>query len=95
LATRPLTVTPVSATLLAPAEVAAGGNLAVTWTGPDYSGDYIAIAHVGARGEETYSYTSDGSPLIVKAPTVPGPYELRYVMGQDARVLQSQPLLVK
>lgn len=96
LATVPIRVDPVSAALEADTSVAAGGNLAVTWEGPAYRNDFIAIFPAGEdKRYLTYSYTRDGSPLIVKAPKEPGAYELRYVLGQDRKVLATVPLTVE
>ncbi len=95
LTSRPLTVETVGATLTAKATVAPGANLVVEWSGPDYRNDRIAISRVGDTGLETYAYTRDGSPLIVKAPDGVGDFELLYVMGQDGHVLVRQPLEVK
>ncbi|KMW60582.1 von Willebrand factor type A domain protein [Candidatus Rhodobacter oscarellae] len=95
LARQPIEVGPVQATLSAEGFVAAGGNLAVTWEGPDYRSDFIAISKVGDDRWETYSYTKGGSPLVIRAPDSPGTYELRYVMNLDRKVLASQPLEVE
>ncbi len=95
LARIPLEVLPVTATLKANGTVAPGGNLAVEWEGPDYKSDYISIAKVGDTRYETYTYTNEGSPLIIKAPDGPGTYELRYVMQQGDKVLASQTLVVE
>ncbi len=96
LASQPLTVTDVSATVSGPARAAAGSEIEVTWEGPGYHRDYVAIF---AEGEEkryvTYSYTRRGGVLKLKAPDEPGVYELRYIMGQDARKLSSMPLIVE
>ena len=94
LATRPLTVETVGATLTTKAAVAPGANLVVEWSGPDYNNDRIAISRVGDKRYESYTYTRDGSPLIVKAPDAPGDYEIMYVMGQDGHVLIRRPLQV-
>ncbi len=95
LARIPFEVTGVTATLSAKATVASGGNLAVEWDGPDYRNDYISIAKVGDNGYMTYTYTNQGSPLIIKAPDGPGTYELRYVMQQGGKVLATQTLTVE
>ncbi len=89
-----ITVTEISATLSAPANVAAGGKIEVSWDGPDYRGDIIAI---GVPGENymTYSYTKNGSPLTVIAPGKPGNYEIRYLMNADRRVIATTPLTVQ
>jgi Ca-activated chloride channel family protein len=89
LAAIPITATPVEATLEAAPSAAAESQMAVTWTGPDYPGDWIGTAEVGSSDASyiTYSYTRDGSPLEVQAPSEPGTYELRYVLGQGDAVL--------
>lgn len=93
-----ITLTDVTATLAAPASVAAGGTLQVQWTGPDYAGDYIALGLVGATGAgqwESYSRTSDGSPLTVNVPDQPGAYLLRYYINQDRRAIAEIPITVQ
>jgi len=89
-----ITVTEVSASLSAPANTPAGSKIEVTWDGPDYRGDIIAI---GVPGENyvTYSYTRNGSPLTVTAPGKPGNYEIRYLMNADRRVIATKPLTVQ
>ncbi len=95
LAARSLTVETVGATLTTKDTTAPGSNLVVEWTGPDYDNDRIAISRVGDQGYESYAYTRDGTPMIVKVPDAPGDYEIMYVMGQDGHVLMRQPLSVK
>ncbi len=95
LAARSLTVETVGATLTTKDTAAPGSNLVVEWTGPDYDNDRIAISRVGNQGYESYAYTRDGTPMIVKVPDAPGDYEIMYVMGQDGHVLIRQPLQVK
>jgi Ca-activated chloride channel family protein len=94
LATRAVTVTPVTASLSAPGEAKIGQTITVAWEGPDYRSDYIAISRVGDKGHETYTYTREGSPLTIEAPELPGTYELRYVANQDRTVLATQTLVV-
>ncbi len=91
LASTPVTLTSVDATLEAPAEVAAGANFEVSWTGPDNQNDYIAIAEVGAPEGKylTYSYTRKGSPATLRAPDMLGEVEIRYVIGKSKRTLAS------
>ena len=95
LASRPLTVEAVGVTLTTKASAAPGSNLVVEWTGPDYDNDRIAISRVGDQGYDSYTYTQDGTPLIVKVPDAPGDYEIIYVLGQDGHVLMRQPLQVR
>ena len=96
LASQPLTVTDVSATVTGPEIATAGSAIEVGWTGPGYRRDYVAIF---PKGEDkryvSYSYTRSGETLSFTTPEEPGDYELRYVMGQDRRVLYAVPLIVK
>ncbi len=96
LASQPLTVTDVSASLQAPESVDAGTKVDVTWEGPGYRRDYVAIFPKGEpRKYLTYQNTRNGDVLSIKVPEEPGDYELRYIMGQDRRELFSVPLIVK
>jgi hypothetical protein len=84
-------------TLTSPAEAAAASAVDVSWTGPDYGGDYITIVPSGAK-EGTYAdYTlaHTGTTLKVKAPKEPGSAEVRYMSGQGGKVLQRRPIQIK
>jgi Ca-activated chloride channel family protein len=97
LARQAVTVLEVSATLEAPAEVAAGEALQIAWTGPDNSGDYITIVEAGAAEGSygAYEYTNRGSPLTIQAPETPGEYEIRYIVGQSSRTLERRSITVR
>lgn len=91
-------VTGVAATVTAPATAIGGATIEVGWTGPNYDGDYIAIGRVGSTGSaayETYSYTRDGSPLLIDVPDTAGEYVVRYFMRQGRTELASSPLTVQ
>lgn len=96
LASQPLTVTDVTASLNAPANATPGLEIEVTWDGPGYYKDYVAIF---AKGQDkkyvTYQYTRKGDVLTLRAPDEPGSYEIRYIMGQDRRILAAEPLIVQ
>ncbi|MEQ9039417.1 MAG: VWA domain-containing protein [Silicimonas sp.] len=94
LATAPITLAAIGAELVAPAEATAGSDIEVSWTGPDYQNDYIAVAEPGEDGYVNYTYTRAGSPLDLTMPTEPGEYELRYHVGQDRAVLATLPIVV-
>ena len=96
LASLPITVNEVSATLEAPPSAGAGSEVAVTWTGPDNKNDYIAVIPAGAPEKErtTYAYTRNGSPASVRLPDEPGAYELHYVLGQSRASIASIPIAV-
>ncbi|MCT8160317.1 VWA domain-containing protein [Pseudoruegeria sp. SHC-113] len=94
LARRTLTVSPVTATITAPQAPLAGAVVPVEWTGPDYSGDYLAVVPPGEDGWITYSYTRDGAPLDLRMPAEPGAYEIVYTMDRDAKIIARVPITV-
>lgn len=96
LARAPIEVLPVGAALDAVAEVVLGSEFPVAWTGPNNSGDFITIVPAGAPEASFGSYTNTqkGSPVTLTAPPEPGDAELRYVSGQDRKVLARRPIKV-
>ena len=86
----------VLATLDAPAEVSAGEELEVTWTGPDGPQDYLSIAEPGAENEAylEWALTGEGNPLRLRAPRSTGDFELRYVRAEDGEVLARRQVTV-
>ncbi|MEL6684614.1 MAG: VWA domain-containing protein [Pseudomonadota bacterium] len=94
LTTTRIAVSEVGATITAPAEAEAGSAISVTWTGPDFDGDYIGIGLPDATGNarwENFFYTEDGSPAQLTVPTEPGDYIIQYFLGQDRSVLATIP----
>ena len=94
LATLPVEVTSVSATLSPPDTIAAGGVASVGWTGPGDDGDYLAFFPRGETRYATWRYVKDGDPLEIKSPAEPGSYDLVYVQRQDNYRLVSVPVEV-
>ncbi|MBB3183377.1 hypothetical protein FHR95_000918 [Halomonas fontilapidosi] len=94
LASQPITLLPVSASVTAPEEAVAGSVIEVEWEGPDNPKDYITIVEAGApEGSYTdYTRTSRGSPLTLTAPDALGNFEIRYVLQQSGRTLATQPI---
>ncbi len=80
LASRPIKVVRAAYGLDAPASVVAGSPVTVKWTGPNNPGDYVLIVKKGAPAGTwaKYVYTSQGNPVKLETPPVPGDYELRY-----------------
>ncbi|EIC20114.1 vWA domain-containing protein [Thiorhodovibrio frisius] len=94
---RQITVTPAAATLDAPEEATAGSLLPVGWTGPNYAGDYLAIAKPGAADDDyvDFVYAEKGSPARLQAPAQPGAYELRYIgAGRPDRVIAHREIMI-
>ncbi|WP_346912308.1 VWA domain-containing protein [uncultured Roseibium sp.] len=97
LASAPLTVTEVSATLTYAAEIAAGKPVEIAWEGPGGPEDWIGIVPKGGTADDydgRWKGTADGSPLVVQAPGEAGAYEVIYVTGVDQTILTRQPLSV-
>jgi Ca-activated chloride channel family protein len=94
LASKPITVTPLKSTLTIPDSAIAGETISVTWDGPDYSGDYVAVEEIGGNSYINYANTADGNPTELQMPAVPGDYEVRYVMRQDSTILARAPITV-
>jgi len=97
LARRPLRILPAEVSLSAPDEAVGGTTISVDWTGPDNKGDYVTIVLPGARDADygNYRETREGSPLALLLPIEDGEHELRYVTGQDHRVLGRRTIRLK
>jgi len=93
---RPITLLPIAASLSAAAEARVGAAITITWTGPNYPGDYITVVPSGTPDGEyrAYSNASAGSPLDVKAPAAAGDCEIRYMAGQGGKVIARRPIRI-
>ena len=96
LAMKPIQLIGATASVSAPASVAAGAPFEVKWTGPNNERDYIAIGETtpGGRLYMDYKYSRDGSPLKLAAPEKPGAYEVRYILGVGDTVIARQAITV-
>ncbi|RPI21165.1 MAG: hypothetical protein EHM57_06960 [Actinobacteria bacterium] len=97
LAAMEITVTAIEITLEAPAEVEAGAEFEVVWTGPNGAQDYITIVPAGSA-EGTYldyEYTTAGSPITLQAPAEPGDYEIWYASDRVPGTFASVPIVVR
>ena len=97
LASVPIRIDAVTATLTAPKEVAAGAVFEVGWKGPDNESDFITVVKPDAA-VKTYGgsngYTRRGNPVRLQAPRDVGDYELRYLTGDGYKTLGTLPLRV-
>ena len=93
---RPIKLTSASASVSAPATVAAGATFEVKWTGPNNERDYVTIGETtpGGRLYLDYKYSREGSPVKLSAPEKPGNYEVRYILGTGDTVIARQPIQV-
>ena len=96
IARQPIAVGGVTASLTAPAQVAAGAKFKVSWTGPNNPRDFITMVKAGTREQtyERYVYTDKGATLEFTAPDEPGNYELRYATGGQYLTLARAPITV-
>ncbi|HEV7714494.1 MAG TPA: hypothetical protein VGO53_02795, partial [Steroidobacteraceae bacterium] len=96
IATRAITVGSVSASVSAPAQVAAGATFPIQWKGPNNPRDFITLVKAGTpeKQYDAYAYTSKGSPLELRAPDQAGDYEVRYLTAQSYATLGSAKLTV-
>jgi hypothetical protein len=93
----PLKVEAVTASVTAPAKVAARSVFNVSWKGPDNPGDFITLVAPTAKEKEfgaSNGYTQRGNPARLEAPRAAGTYELRYITGQSNRTLAKTALVV-
>ncbi|MBY6200018.1 VWA domain-containing protein [Maritalea mobilis] len=96
IASAPITVSEVGASITAPASATAGSMIEVGWTGPNYADDYIGIGRADGQGSAwaNYSYTRDGNPLSLLVPAEPGEYVIQYFLNQDRTSIASVPITV-
>ena len=96
LARKSISVTPFAGALLAPDEVQANTTFEVAWNGPNGPGDYVTIVAAGATRwtNESFFYTSAGSPGKLTAPIEPGSHVLWYVTGTDSVTQATRPITV-
>lgn len=96
LASVPLTVTAVSATLEAPSTAPARDAVAVTWEGPGNPTDYVILLPAGSDNDATghYAYVSRGKTLRIATPEEPGEYELRYLTAGKRLTLGKRPITI-
>ena len=96
IARQPITVGGVTASVTAPAQVAAGAKFKVSWTGPNNERDFVTMVKAGTKEQtyERYEYTSKGNTLEFTAPDVPGAYEIRYATGKLYSTLARAPITV-
>lgn len=96
LARQALAVTSVSASFDVPDTLMVDTPVEIDWSGPDNPDDYVAFAEQGTSDGSSvgYTYTRQGTPLSLRTPARPGRYELRYVMGQNDRVVARKTITV-
>lgn len=96
LASQPITVAGVTASVSAPAQVAAGKDVSIQWSGPNNPRDFITLVKAGSPDKRyaDYAYTAKGNPLSLRAPDEAGDYEIRYLTGQSYATLATTRITV-
>jgi hypothetical protein len=93
---KPLTVTPVEASLTAPGSAEINQEITVDFEGPASSGVVIGIyeENEGKITRHAYAYPAqaEGQELTLKTPVESGDYEVRYMMGDVT--LAAEPIQV-
>ena len=93
LASVPITLEPVSATLEIQNNPVPGGKVDIAWTGPNNRDDYIAIVSRATPTKHlTYSRLRDEPVVTLKVPEEEGDYLVTYVINSSKRILASTPL---
>ncbi len=90
-------VKPVKAEIQAPSSVNAASKFQVHWKGPVAGNDLITIAR---PDQDAVSYLGvanpgNGNPVTLFAPPDPGTYEVRYILGNGAKILARTSIGVK
>ncbi len=94
---RDIQVTPATAKLIVPSDIEVGKSFSVTWEGPAYSSDLITIASPGQNAASYLgvAYPRSGNSVKLIAPPATGTYEVRYILGNGAKVLAKASIKVK
>lgn len=81
----------------APDTVCIGDEFEVEWSGPDGTGDQIAIAESSFPASQNLAarLTSGGNPAEMEAPAQEGFFEIRYVQAQPESILIRRGIVVQ
>jgi Ca-activated chloride channel family protein len=87
----------VGASVDAPAAADVATQFDVTWQGPGNEGDYVSIAKPEQEPGNYvhYTYARKDSPLKLQAPSDPGAYEVRYILGLGNKLLAKTNIEIK
>lgn len=90
----PITLIAYATSLQAVSEIVAGAEISVDWDGPNNLNDFVTVVPTGAAAGDygNYSYTREGTPMIILTTDIPGDFEIRYVSGQSYTTLASIPI---
>lgn len=85
-----------TAVINVPASAGMAARLEVSWTGPAAKDDFISVARPAQPPGSFFNraFVRDGNPAKVWAPSDPGEYEVRYILGRGIKLLTKAPLTV-
>jgi hypothetical protein len=92
----PITIEAVAAEVAPAGPVAVAARLEVKWKGPAADGDFISVAQPASPpgASLTRALVREGNPLKIVAPSDPGEYEVRYILGRGGKLLAKAPVTV-
>ncbi len=96
LARVPIRIEPATAAFEIAGPVVVAAPIEAKWQGPAREGDFVSVARRdhGPGAYEMQTAVRHGNPAKLRAPSDPGEYEIRYVLGRGARVLARVPITV-
>jgi Ca-activated chloride channel family protein len=79
-----------------PAAADMAARIEVPWTGPGAKDDFISVARPAQPSGSfvNRAFVREGNPAKVWAPSDPGEYEVRYILGRGMKLLAKAPLTV-
>ena len=92
----PQPVAEATAAVNGPASADIAAPLEISWTGPANKDDFISIA-LPAQPPGSFfnrAFVRNGNPAKVWAPSDPGEYEVRYMLGRGTKLLAKAPITV-
>jgi hypothetical protein len=96
LAKIPLTITAAEASLEMSGAADVAAWIEVNWTGPATEGDFVSLARRDQPPGASVNRTpvKNGNPARVRAPSDPGEYEVRYILGRGNRLIMKTPITI-
>ncbi len=85
-----------AAEISAPAAINMAAPVEVSWTGPGAKDDFITVARPAQPpgSFDNRAFVRNGNPAKLWAPSDPGEYEVRYILGRGVKLLAKAPLTV-
>lgn len=97
LARAPITINAVNASVEASGPVKVADWIEVKWEGPSAEGDTLNVARPDQAPGSFVERTAvkQGNPVRVRAPSAPGEYEVRYILGRGTKLLAKTAVTIE